>query len=531
MIGEGMIGGATTEASEDLLEVTGMAEATDMVVEARTGGAVVASGVEEGTRAQEKLPRMDGDTPSSERERERKPKSSRRSRSRSRSGSPPPRPPGSRMRKTLFDVGPGGVHTPRAAMMDPAFAAQMLGAPASGSGFGPVPAAALGMLGGGLSQAQNIAAALLPQTMHSQGGSSGGGGQQPSQQATRHARRVYVGGLPPTANEQSIATFFSHALSAVGGNTLGPGNAVVNVYINREKNFAFVEFRTVEETSNAMALDSIMFEGVSVRVRRPNDYNPAAATMLGPSVANHTLNLAAIGLSAPGAGGGGGGGGLASMLQGGTPAEVPDRIFVGGLPYYMYEDQCIELLSSFGPVKTFDLVKDRDTGKSKGYGFVVYTTNALTESVVKGLHNLAMGDRTLTVRRATEQGQANAPIATAIASLGLPGVTSLAGATRVVILTDAVTLEEIADDGEYADIIEDMRDECGKHGICSNLVIPRPTAQNPSPPGSGKVIIEFLDINAAVKARNAMHGRKFGGRVVSAAYMAEDAFASGAYGM
>ena len=44
-----------------------------------------------------------------------------------------------------------------------------------------------------------------------------------SNQATRHARRVYVGGLPPTANEQSIATFFSHALSAIGGNTAGPG--------------------------------------------------------------------------------------------------------------------------------------------------------------------------------------------------------------------------------------------------------------------------------------------------------------------
>ena len=47
----------------------------------------------------------------------------------------------------------------------------------------------------------------------------------PSQQATRHARRVYVGGLPPTANEQSIATFFSHALAAVGGNVAGPGAA------------------------------------------------------------------------------------------------------------------------------------------------------------------------------------------------------------------------------------------------------------------------------------------------------------------
>ncbi len=65
-----------------------------------------------------------------------------------------------------------------------------------------------------------------------------------SQQATRHARRIYVGGLPPATEEATIATFFSHALAAVGGNTAGPGSAVVNVYINREKSFAFVEFRT-----------------------------------------------------------------------------------------------------------------------------------------------------------------------------------------------------------------------------------------------------------------------------------------------
>jgi hypothetical protein len=38
------------------------------------------------------------------------------------------------------------------------------------------------------------------------------------------------------------------------------GDAVVNVYINHEKKFAFVEMRTVEEASNAMALDGIIFE-------------------------------------------------------------------------------------------------------------------------------------------------------------------------------------------------------------------------------------------------------------------------------
>ncbi|KAL6542859.1 hypothetical protein OROHE_010379 [Orobanche hederae] len=116
-------------------------------------------------------------------------------------------------------------------------------------------------------------------------------------QATRFARRVYVGGLPPLANEQTISRFFSHVMNAVGGNSAGPGDAVVNVYINHEKKFAFVEMRTVEEASNAMALDGIVFEGVSVRVRRPTDYILSAAAPLGPSQPSPYLNLAAAGLT------------------------------------------------------------------------------------------------------------------------------------------------------------------------------------------------------------------------------------------
>ena len=88
--------------------------------------------------------------------------------------------------------------------------------------------------------------------------------------------------------------------SVAAGNTGGVGNAVVNVYINYEKKFAFVELRTVEEASNAMALDGIMFEGVAVRIRRPNDYNPAHAARLGPPGPNPNLNLAAVNLAAGG---------------------------------------------------------------------------------------------------------------------------------------------------------------------------------------------------------------------------------------
>ncbi|XBI29545.1 hypothetical protein VPH35_053510 [Triticum aestivum] len=113
-------------------------------------------------------------------------------------------------------------------------------------------------------------------------------------QVTTTARRVYVGGIPPIANEQTVAQFFNQVMAAIKGNTSGLGNAVVNVHLNNEKKFAFVEMRSVEEASNAMALDGIMFEGARVKVRRPTDYNPSQAAALGPSQPNPNLNLAAV---------------------------------------------------------------------------------------------------------------------------------------------------------------------------------------------------------------------------------------------
>lgn len=63
------------------------------------------------------------------------------------------------------------------------------------------------------------------------------------------------------------------------------GDAVVNVYINQEKKFAFVEMRTVEEASNAMALDGIIFEvflsyGLGPRVEYILSYVFCANTFL-----------------------------------------------------------------------------------------------------------------------------------------------------------------------------------------------------------------------------------------------------------
>ncbi|CAN8328114.1 unnamed protein product [Cochlearia groenlandica] len=345
--------------------------------------------------------------------------------------------------------------------------------------------------------------------------------QAMTQQATRHARRVYVGGLSPIANEQSVATFFSQVMAAVGGNTAGPGDAVVNVYINHEKKFAFVEMRSVEEASNAMSLDGIIFEGAPVKVRRPSDYNPSLAATLGPSQPSPNLNLAAVGLT-PGASG---------VLEG------PDRIFVGGLPYYFTDAQVRELLESFGALKGFDLVKDRETGNSKGYAFCVYQDISVTDIACAALNGIKMGDKTLTVRRANQGTmQTNAEQESVLLHaqqqiafqriMLQPGVV----ATTVVCLTQVVTEDELRDDEDYEDIMEDMRQEGGKFGTLTDVVIPRPSPNGEPVPGLGKVFLKYADTDSSSRARTGMNGRKFGGNEVVAVFYPEDKFEQGDYG-
>jgi splicing factor U2AF subunit len=336
-------------------------------------------------------------------------------------------------------------------------------------------------------------------------------------QATRHARRIYVGGIPPTANEADVNAFFNNAMLAVGGTNGAEGQPVVNVYINVEKKFSFVEFRSVEEASNALALDGIVLDGVPVRIRRPNDYNPSLAADLGPSTPNPAMNLAAIGLDP-----------AALQRAGNILQEHEDRIFIGGLPYFLDEAQVRELLEAFGPLRQFDLVRDKETGNSKGYGFVVYEDVSVTDIACQGLNGMAMGDKTLTVRRAEQSAPGVAQ--PGMMSVPPPPPAIAAPPTNppsTVVSFDnmGITEEELADDEEYENIMEDMQEECGKYGEIVAVVIPRPGKDaDEKIPGLRKVFVHYASVDAATKARNALNGKKFGGATVVADFLDEDDF-------
>jgi len=213
-------------------------------------------------------------------------------------------------------------------------------------------------------------------------------------QQTRHARRLYVGNVPEMIREDEVKAFFLECVeTATGRNYRGPGEVdpILSVYINRERRFAFVEFRTVEMCTSCLNLDGINLAGQgTVKIKRPNDFNPALLTPDPAGMAGFDASKLGI---------------VSSNVPDG-----PNKIFIGGLPYHLTDAQVLELLTAFGAVKAFHLVRDLGSPTSKGYGFVEYSDTNVTDIAVMGLEGMDLGGgKTLTARRAAAKEGGSVP--------------------------------------------------------------------------------------------------------------------------
>ncbi|WAQ82274.1 hypothetical protein PtA15_2A591 [Puccinia triticina] len=362
-----------------------------------------------------------------------------------------------------------------------------------------------------------------------------------TQSFARQARRLYVGNILHTANEMNVAEFFNAKMKELGllarNNEDGMAisiseNPVVAVQVNHEKNYAFVEFRNAEEATHGMSFDGIIFQNQALKIRRPKDYT-------GPDHAGPTHIPGVVSTNVP---------------------DSPNKIFIGGLPSYLTDDQVMELLKSFGELKSFNLVKDTSSGGhvSKGFAFCEYVDPDLTDIACQGLNGMELGDRYLVVQRAqigqnakkekenNPDGQRNnynqfntfaGGQATAAASSVLAAVKGGEGEkTRVLQMLNMVNQEELVDDQEYGEILEDIRDECGKYGKIEGVRIPRPIKNekgridlqaSESVEGLGKVFVMFEKVEECAAALLAIAGRQFAGRVIICAYAPEDVMTEG----
>eukprot|EP01006_Ploeotia_vitrea_P043553 TRINITY_DN66742_c3_g1_i1.p2 TRINITY_DN66742_c3_g1~~TRINITY_DN66742_c3_g1_i1.p2 ORF type:complete len:968 (+),score=164.74 TRINITY_DN66742_c3_g1_i1:31-2934(+) len=315
-------------------------------------------------------------------------KDKKRRRSHSRSSTPEKRT----KKKGMWDIGPtlpGGLDATGALSL-------LSGIPGlAGAGLGA--AAALGGLG---------AAAGLPPGLGGLGAGLGGLGlglglgavppvAQPGgpMNADRQARRLYVGNIGPQVNEHNLKQHVQEKVldsevkrkkqaaiangedpSLITHSSVLPTATIIEVTITRDEGktpYAFIEFNTPEVTTEALALDGIPFFDMQLKFRRPKDYQ-------GTAVPSTTLE----------------------GVVGTQVSDGPNKIFMGGLPGSMTEDQVKDLLVSFGALRNFNMVKDANTGTSKGYCFFDFRDETVTDKVIDSLNGIKVGDRTLVVQRA-----------------------------------------------------------------------------------------------------------------------------------
>lgn len=76
------------------------------------------------------------------------------------------------------------------------------------------------------------------------------------------------------------------------------------------------------------------------------------------------------------------------------------RLFVGGLPYDATEDQLKQLFAGVGTVVSCNIIIDKFSGRSKGFGFVEMTTDEEAQKAVETLNGTDMGGRKIVVNEA-----------------------------------------------------------------------------------------------------------------------------------
>jgi cold-inducible RNA-binding protein len=76
---------------------------------------------------------------------------------------------------------------------------------------------------------------------------------------------------------------------------------------------------------------------------------------------------------------------------------MASKLFVGGLPYSSTDEELMAAFAAFGTVISASIVKDRDTGRSKGYGFVEYENDEDAKTACAKLDGSDLGGRRIGV--------------------------------------------------------------------------------------------------------------------------------------
>lgn len=77
-----------------------------------------------------------------------------------------------------------------------------------------------------------------------------------------------------------------------------------------------------------------------------------------------------------------------------------NKLYVGNLPYTVRDEDLSQAFSAYGSVNSAKVMMERETGRSKGFGFVEMASDAEAQSAIQGMNGQSLGGRSLVVNEA-----------------------------------------------------------------------------------------------------------------------------------
>ncbi|XP_077542944.1 RNA-binding protein 39-like protein Caper isoform X1 [Haemaphysalis longicornis] len=347
----------------------------------------------------------------------------------------------------------------------------------------------------------------------------------------RDMRTVFCMQLSQRIRARDLEEFFS----AVG--KVRDVRLIMDNKTRRSKGIAYVEFQDVDSVPLAMGLNGQKLFGIPIVVQ-PTQAERNRAAAQNASTSSSTLQRGNVG---------------------------PMRLYVGSLHFNITEDMLKGIFEPFGKIDKIELIKDMETNRSKGYGFITFHDSEDAKKALEQLNGFELAGRPMKVGHVTERTDVSqapsfldseeldrsgidlgatgrlqlmaklaegtgfqipqaAVNALQMNPLGLPGqpqataVAAVAAAAAPTIATQCFLLSNMFDPLTETnpswdeEIRRDVMEECRKHGGALHVYVDRASPE-------GHVYVKCPTIASAVASVNALHGRWFAGRIITAAYV------------
>ncbi|XP_032404377.1 RNA-binding protein 39-like isoform X1 [Xiphophorus hellerii] len=355
----------------------------------------------------------------------------------------------------------------------------------------------------------------------------------------RDARTVFCMQLAARIRPRDLEEFFSAVGKVRDVRMISDRNS------RRSKGIAYIEFVEASSVPLAIGLTGQRLLGVPIIVQASQaEKNRAAAAA------------------------------AANSLQKGTFG--PMRLYVGSLHFNITEEMLRGIFEPFGRIENIQLMMDSETGRSKGFGFITFADAECAKKALEQLNGFELAGRPMKVGHVTERTDAaaassfldNDELDRSGVDLGTTGrlqlMARLAEGTGLQIppaaqqalqMSGAIAIGALAAvsaamnppltmnmstpalnlpsqplathcfqlsnmfnpnsenvPGWELDIQHDVIEECNKHGGVVHIYVDKNSAE-------GNVYVKCPSIPSAMAAVNALHGRYFGGKMITAAYV------------